>query len=103
VGATLEPIKKSARTVPDLLVPGPFTFDYPGALRVGEGAPGHISRNSAQPRKAHQIVLAFLIGRGLPGTNRPRAERFGFVGYHQSVVDPDDTTEAATDLTRSQR
>ena len=67
VGARFEPIEIALDAVPVALLPGSLAVDHPLAFRLGQFAPGPVQVDAALLRMLLQILLAFLVGLGLPG------------------------------------
>src|SRR5580700_5902870 len=102
VGARLEPGKKTPRAVPDFLAPRAFTLDHPLARLGRQFAPRRIKGHTPQPGELLQVLLALEVGLGLPGLDRPGAQRPGLIGNDQSVVNADGAAKTAAGLTRAQ-
>ena len=103
VGARLEPREEALHPVPDLLGPRALALDHPATRLGGQLTPGSVERNAAQLRESLQVLLAFLVGLGLPRLDGPAAERAGVVGNDEPVVDPDGAAEPAAALAGPER
>src|SRR2546428_8180089 len=62
-----------------------------------------IERNGALLRVLHQIALAVLEARALPGPHGALAQRLRRVGHHQPEIDADHAAEAAAGLAGAER
>src|SRR5437867_4143802 len=62
-----------------------------------------IERNGALLRVLHQIALAVLEARALPGAHRACAQGLRLVGHHQPEIDADHAAEAAAGLAGAER
>src|SRR5882757_3471220 len=95
VGLGFEPGEEALGAVPDALVPISLALDHPFAALDAELAPGCVNRDTALLGILDEIVLALLVGLGLPGFDGAAAQGFAFVGNDQAVVDADGSPEAA--------
>ncbi len=89
--------------VPAAALPAGLTVDDPVALRLGQLGPRRVARNVVARGVAHQVVLAFLPGRGLHRLDGAFAQGFARVGDHQPEIDADHAAEPAARLARTVR
>lgn len=94
----LEIAEEALHAVPlalPLAVPVRRPVDDPVALGVRQLGPRRVARDAGFRRVAHQVVLAFLPGRGLHRLDRAAAQRLARVGDHEAEIDADHAAEAA--------
>ena len=105
----LQPVEESPHAIPALVrvllprTPGVVAINHIATIVRPEIAKRHIHRNVARHHVLLQIVLTLLETRRLPRFDRAFAERFAFVGNHQSKINANHATKAATSVTRSER
>ena len=95
----LEPGEEASDAVPDVLGPFALSIQDPGALGIGEIAPGCIERNPAFFGESDQIRLTLFVGLRLPGLDRAFPQRQRRIGNDQAVVDADHSSETTAGLT----
>src|SRR5690606_12574302 len=103
VGATLQPGKKTANTVPDAISPATFTIGDPFLLFRCQVFPGSIQRDFAFAGVFFQIILTFTITGALENFDSAFAQCFIVVRNDQVKIHINDTTKTATGFAGTNR